>query len=77
MVVVTPAGKLSGMQELMAKGGYSTPVLAATSNFISHYGVRGYPTLVVLDEQGAVADTIVGKINFLRLSRVLDDVTGG
>lgn len=76
MVVAQP-GNAAGMRTLLAKGGYSFPLLLDHDGLLSKYGVRGYPTLVVLDQQGAVARTVVGRINFLRLSRLVDDLNGG
>ncbi len=77
MVAVAPSSDEAGIRELMAGEGYSLPVLLAQSSVAAEYGVRGVPTLVVLDENGAVFQKLSGPVSLLRLSRILDDVTGG
>jgi hypothetical protein len=77
VLAVAPYGDESGIRSLMAEKGYSLPVVLAENSVFSSYGVRGVPTTAVLDQNGAVVQTVAGPLNLLRLSRMLSDVTGG
>jgi hypothetical protein len=61
----------------MASEGYSLPVVLAQNSVFGTYGIRYVPTLVVLDKNGDLAQTVSGPVSLLQLSRMLDDLTGG
>ncbi len=74
-VVVQPKDK-AAMLRLMADGGYTVPAMVDDAGLGRSYGLRYVPSLVVLDQRGATATSVVGEIDVLRLSRILDDLTG-
>jgi thioredoxin-related protein len=77
VVAVAPYGDEAGIRDLFAEKGYSLPVVLAKNSVFGDYGVRGVPTLAVLDQNGATVQSVVGPVNVLRLSRILDDLAGG
>jgi hypothetical protein len=75
LVVMQPKDKGAMLKEL-ADGGYSVPALVDGAGVAKEFGVRYVPTLVVLDREGQPFQTVSGPVDLLRLSRLLDDVTG-
>jgi uncharacterized membrane protein/peroxiredoxin len=48
------------------------PYLLADTSVLSAYGVRGYPTFVVIDEAGRVRSTIRGEVSRERLRQAIE-----
>ena len=76
ILAVAPPTSERGIRDLMSSGGYSFPVMIDSGEVGSQYGVRYVPTLFVIDEEGKIARRIVGGVDYARLSRLVDDLTG-
>lgn len=76
MLVVAPARDKEGMQDLVASNGYSFPVLLDEGAASSAYRIRYVPTLFVIDGEGRIAERIVGAVDYARLTRLLDELSG-
>lgn len=63
------------MREFVDQGGYTFPVMLDADNLAAEYGVRAIPTIVVLDSEGEVAETVVGGVTAEELSSLVDDLT--
>jgi hypothetical protein len=65
----------SDMSAFMSAGGWTFPVMLAADNAARAYGVRGIPTLFVLDAEGVIVKKIVGRASAADLSALVDDLT--
>jgi hypothetical protein len=77
VLAIAPYRDEDRIRDLMAKNGYSIPVVLAKNSVFSAYGSVRLPALAVLDQNGATVKTVFGPVSLLRLSRMLDDLTGG
>ncbi len=75
-VFVVIQSKDTDMLDVMAEGGHLVPVLIDRAGITRELGVHYTPTTVVLDRDGAPVKTLSGPADPLRLSRILDDLTG-
>jgi thioredoxin-like negative regulator of GroEL len=62
-------------QTFVKKGGWQFPVATAGDDIAAAYGVRGIPTVFVLDAQGRIKKTFVGGTDAATLSSIVDDLT--
>jgi hypothetical protein len=77
ILAVAPAGDEGGVRDLMTQGGYSFPVMLDQGDVASGYKIRYVPTLHLVDSQGAIADRVVGAVDFDRLNQMVDGLTAG
>jgi hypothetical protein len=63
------------MKAFMRKGGWTFPVALAEDEVPAAYGIRGVPTVFVLDSEGRIKKTFVGGTTAANLASVVDDLT--
>jgi hypothetical protein len=73
-VVALASDKAEAMRQFVADSGWSFPVLLASDELTALYGVQAIPTQVLIDQQGRIAQTIVGGTTASNLSRLVDDL---
>jgi thioredoxin-like negative regulator of GroEL len=65
----------AAMSEFMSEGGWTFPVMLDADSAAGAYGVRGIPTVVVIDGEGMIVKRIVGPATAERLTELVDDLT--
>ena len=61
------------MQAWLAEGGWTFPVLVTgTGDVASAYGIRAVPTVVLIDSEGWIVETLVGGASASGLSSLID-----
>jgi len=63
------------MRAWMAEGGWTFPVVMPEGDVASAYGVRGIPTVVLIDSEGWIVETLVGGASASGLSALIDGLT--
>lgn len=63
------------MRDFMTTGGWVFPVMMQADSAANDYGVRFIPTIVVIDREGRIAETIVGAATASDLSTVVDGLS--
>jgi cytochrome oxidase Cu insertion factor (SCO1/SenC/PrrC family) len=63
------------MKAFIKKYDVSYPVALAGDDVAAAYGLRGVPTLFVLDSNGKIIKTYVGGTDAATLASVVDDLT--
>jgi uncharacterized Rossmann fold enzyme len=72
VLAVAPAGDEAGMRRLVMSGRYSFPIMFDDGAAASAFDVRYVPSLFVIDRDGKIDKRIVGKVDFDRLSKLVD-----
>jgi thioredoxin-like negative regulator of GroEL len=62
------------MRKFMNAGGWTFPVMLCPDDIAAAYGVGPIPTIIVLDSQGRVVETMVGGASASELSELVDDL---
>ena len=63
------------MRDFMTTGGWEFPVMMGADSAGNDYGVRFIPTIVVVDGEGRIAETIVGMATAADLSALIDGLS--
>ena len=64
------------MQAWLAEGAWTFPVMVTGADDVaSAYGVRAIPTVVLIDSEGWIVETLVGGASASGLSALIDGLT--
>jgi thioredoxin-like negative regulator of GroEL len=64
------------MQAWLAEGGWTFPVMVTGADDVAGaYGVRAVPTVVLIDSEGWIVETLVGGTSASGLSALIDGLT--
>lgn len=64
------------MEQFMAAGGFDFPVMLEGEQAARAYGIQAIPTIVLIDPQGRVAETLIGGASAEELSRLVAALAG-
>lgn len=62
------------MKQFMSAGGWTFPVMMASDEIAGAYGIQAIPTVVLIDSESRMVDTVVGGASASQLSAMVDDL---
>jgi hypothetical protein len=74
-LVVAVQDTEADIKQFLDDGGWTFPVALLPDDVRLSYGVRGVPTLFLVDADGRIAKTFVGGVTAAKLSELVDDLT--